>query len=343
MTDRRIAVAAAPRDEHMPFERIFLTGGSGYIGRNLIRHFVGLGIEVAALVRGDASERVVRTLGAISYRGDILGGGLSAAMLGCDALVHAAADTDHGAATERQQRVNEAGTRAVMEAARAAGIRKVVHLSTESVLATGKPLVNVDETLPLPRKFAGGYSRSKAAAERVALDCNAQEFPVVVLRPRFVWGRDDTTALPALVDAARSGRFAWISGGNYQTSTTHIANLCVAVDRALVNGRGGEVYFISDGAPVAFRSFVSALLVTQGVSVPEKSVPRGVVRCVAAIGDLLARLSGGKIVPPLTLQSYATSAVEISLDISKAERELTYGPVISREQGLEELRTGQGW
>jgi nucleoside-diphosphate-sugar epimerase len=257
--------------------------------------------------------------------------------------VHAAADTDHGHATERQQKVNELGTRVVMEAARATGIRKVVHLSTESVLATGKPLVNVDETLPLPRRFAGGYSRSKAAAERIALDCNAPEFPGVILRPRFVWGRDDTTALPALVDAARSGKFAWISGGNYLTSTTHIANLCVAIDRALTNGLGGEVYFISDGAPVAFRTFVSALLETQGLSVPEKSVPRGIVRTAAAIGDLLAGLSRGKIVPPLTLQSYATSAVEISLDISKARRELDYRPVISREQGLEELRTDQHW
>lgn len=343
MIDKSIAAAAAATDKHVPFKRIFVTGASGYVGRNLIRYFVGRGIEVAALVRSEASEQVARTLGAIPHRGDILGGGLVALMQGCDALVHAAADTDHGPATERQQQVNEVGTRAVMEAARAANIGKVVHLSTESVLATGKPLINVDETLSLPRKFAGGYSRSKAAAERITLDCNAPEFPVVVLRPRFVWGRDDTTALPALVDAVRSGKFAWISGGNYMTSTTHIANICVAVDRALANGRGGEVYFISDGEPVAFRTFVSALLETQGLSVPEKSVPRGMVRTVAAIGDLLARLSGGKIVPPLTLQSYATSAVEISLDISKARRELDYGPVVSRKQGLEELRTDQHW
>ncbi|MBO9126680.1 NAD-dependent epimerase/dehydratase family protein [Rhizobium sp. 16-488-2a] len=341
--DKSIAAAAAATDKYVPFRRIFVTGGSGYVGRNLIRHFVARGFEVVALVRSEASEQVVRTLGAIPHRGDILGGDLVAPMVGCEALVHAAADTDHGPATERQRQVNEAGTRAVMEAASASGVRKAVHLSTESVFATGKPLVNVDETLPLPRKFAGGYSRSKAAAERIALDFNSLELPVVVLRPRFVWGRDDTTALPALVDAAQSGKFAWISGGNYLTSTTHIANLCVAVDQALANGRGGEAYFISDGEPVAFRTFVSALLQTQGLSVTEKSVPRGVVRTVAAIGDLLSRLSGGKIVPPLTLQSYATSAVEISLDISKARRELDYRPVISREQGLGELRTDQHW
>lgn len=343
MTDKSIAATAAATDKHVPFQRIFLTGGSGYVGRNLIRHFVALGIEVTALARSDKSEQVVRALGAVAHRGDILGDGLAAGMSGCDVLIHAAADTNHGRATKEQQRVNEDGTRALMKAARAAGIRKAIHLSTESVLATGKPLVNVDETMPLPRSFAGGYSRSKAAAERVALASNAPEFAVVVLRPRFVWGRDDTTALPALTEAAQSGKFAWIAGGTYLTSTTHIANLCVAVERALVNGQGGEVYFISDGAPVPFRTFVSALLETQGLVPTEKSVPRGVVRTVAAISDMLASVSGGRITPPLTLQSYATSAVEISLDIGKARRQLAYAPVISREQGLQELRSGQHW
>lgn len=166
--------------------------------------------------------------------------------------------------------MNEDGTRAVLDAARAAGICKVIHLSTESVLATGKPLVNVDETMPMPQKPAGGYSRTKAAAERLALAANGPDFSIVVLRPRFVWGRDDTTALPALTQAVKSGRFAWISGGTYLTSTTHIANLCRAVELALGRGHGGQVYFISDGAPVPFRNFVSALVETQGLAVPER-------------------------------------------------------------------------
>lgn len=341
MTDTSIAAPAAATDEHAPSKRIFLTGGSGYVGRNLIRHFVARGADVVALVRSQQSEESVRALGAIPCRGDILGDGLATAMSGCDSLIHAAADTDHGPATASQQRVNEDGTRAVMQAARAAGIRRAIHISTESVLATGRPLVDVDESTPLPERPAGGYSRSKAAAERIALASNSAQLNVVVLRPRFVWGRDDTTALPALTEAARSGKLAWIGGGTYVTSTTHIANLCSAVELALAKGRGGEVYFISDGAPVVFRTFVSALLETQGLVPPEKSIPRPVVRAIAAIGDLLAAISMGRIHPPLTLQSYATSAVEISLNTGKAVRELGYKPLISREQGLEELRAGQ--
>lgn len=340
MTDS-IAAHAAVTDKLVPFQHVFLTGGSGYVGRNLIRHFVARGATVRALVRSDAAADIVQELGAIPFRGDLLSAELASSMSGCHALIHAAADTDHGPATEKQRRINEDGTRAVLDAARAAGITKVIHLSTDSVLATGSPLVNVDETMPLPSKPAGGYSRSKASAERIALAANGSELSVVVLRPRFVWGRDDTTALPTLMEAVRSGKFAWIAGGNYLTSTTHIANLCHAVELALRRGHGGEVYFISDGEPLPFRTMVSALIETQEHQVPEKTVPRFVVRTVAAIGDVLCRIAHGRVVPPLTLQTYATSAVEISFDIGKARRELGYAPVISREEGLAELRTAQ--
>jgi nucleoside-diphosphate-sugar epimerase len=340
MTDS-IAAPASATDKRVPFQRIFLTGGSGYVGRNLIRHFVARGFTVTALVRSDASAERVRALGAIPYSGNLFDPALAVGMAGCDALVHAAADTDHGPATEAQRHVNEDGTRAVFDAARVAGIAKVIHLSTESVLATGRPLVNVDETTPLPRNPAGGYSRTKAEAERIALAANGPDLSVVVLRPRFVWGRDDTTALPMLMEAVRSGKFAWISGGNYLTSTTHIANLCHAVELALSKGRGGEVYFISDGDPLPFRTMVSTLIETQGRTVPDKSVPRFILRIVAAVGDLLGRVSGGRILPPLTLQTYATSAVEVSFDIGKARRELGYLPVMSREEGLAELRAHQ--
>lgn len=160
----------------------------------------------------------------------------------------------------------------------------------------------------------------------------------MVVRPRFVWGRDDTTALPMLVEAARSGQMAWIDGGTYLTSTTHIVNLCVGIELALTKGAGGEVYFVTDGAPVEFRSFISKILETQGVAVPEKSVPRALLKAIATIGDALSKITGGRIAAPLTMQSYATSAVEITLDISKARTKLGYVPVLSREAGLAEMR-----
>lgn len=319
-------------------KRLFITGASGYVGRNLVRHFLAAGSKVIGLTRSEKGAYLLGDLGATPVVADIVSTDLVEAMSGCDALVHAAADTDHGLPTKGQQKTNQEGTRRVFQAAQQAGIGRALHISSESVLADGRPIINADETWPLPRRPAGGYSRSKAAAEKTALSFNSAAFNVMVVRPRFVWGRDDTTALPVLVQAARSGQMAWIDGGTYLTSTTHIANLCVGIELALLKGAGGEVYFITDGAPVEFRHFISQILETQGVAVPQKSVPRVLLRAMAVIGDGLGTISRGKLSAPLTVQSYATSAVEVTLDISKAKRELGYVPAFSRDAGLAELR-----
>jgi nucleoside-diphosphate-sugar epimerase len=342
MTERNDAAAAAASAPVRPIAGIFVTGGSGYVGRNLIRHFVAKGIPVTALARSPKSERTVAELGATPFAGDLLGPDLARGLDGCDVPIHAAADTDHGPGTESQQRINEEGTKAVFKAARAAGIQRAIMLSTESVLADGRPLVNVEEQHPLPRRAAGSYSRSKAAAEKAALSYNGGGMDVVAVRPRFVWGRDDTTALPNLLGAVKSGQFAWISGGDYLTTTTHIANLCHGIELAIARGRAGQVYFLGDDEPVRFRDFATALLATQGVQAPDKSVPRALLRIIAGAGDFLHKISGGKVSAPLTLQAYATSAVPITLNIDKARSELGYAPVMTREAGLAEMAAASG-
>lgn len=319
-------------------QRIFLTGGSGYVGRNLIRQFIARGVEVVALARSARSAEVVGALGAAPVEGDLLDADLSKGMAGCQTLIHAAADTNHGRGTAEQTRTNLEGTRNVFDAARRTGIARAVYISSESVLLDGSPLVNANEDHPFPRRPAGAYTRTKGEAERLALSLVAPEFAVVAVRPRMVWGRDDTTALPQLVGAAKSGQLAWIGGGHYLTSTTHIANLCEGIELALARGQSGEVYFITDGEPVEFRSFVTSLLETQGIRAPDKTVPRRLLRGIASVGDFLAEVSKGRIVSPISLQAFATSAVEVTVDITKARTELGYHPLVTRAEGLAEMK-----
>ncbi|MFT4053508.1 MAG: NAD-dependent epimerase/dehydratase family protein [Novosphingobium sp.] len=317
---------------------LFLTGGSGYLGRNLIRHFVGKGFEVVALARSQKSADLVRSLGARPIVGQLSSPAVVEAMKGCHSLVHAAAHTSHGLETPEHVAVNVEGTRAIFAAARQAGVRRAVHVSTESVLLDGRALIDVDENRAMPPRFPGAYSRTKAEAERIVRAQSGNGFEAVIVRPRFVWGRDDTTALPILTQAARSGQMAWINGGDYLTSATHVANACHGIELALLKGRAGEAYFITDGPAATFRSFVSRLLETQGIAAPEKEVPGWLVGAVARIGEAMARLSGGRIKPPVTRQDLATMAVEVTLDIRKAERELGYAPVVSVDEGMAELR-----
>ena len=317
---------------------VFVTGGSGYIGRNLLRALSGAGIAVRALARSTTSARVVTDLGAEPVVGDLADAdALERGMSGATYLIHAAADTDHGVPTAAQERANREGARKVYAAARRAGVRRALHLSSEAVLLSGQPLLDADETTPMPARAAGGYSKTKGEAERIALEHSGGGMDVVVLRPRFVWGRDDTTALPQLIEAARTGKLAWIGGGRYRMSTTHIANVVRGAMLALESGRAGEVYFISDGEPVEFRAFLTELLATQGVEAPAREVPRWLVQAAVRAGDSLARMTGGILHGPMSWQEYAVLGVEVTLNIDKARRELGYAPVISREEGLAEL------
>jgi len=323
-------------------QRLFITGGSGYVGRNLIRHFVAKSVEVVALARTPHSAELVRSLGAVPLIGDLHDATLADGMQGCQMLIHAAADTNHGRGTPEQWRTNLEGTQNIFNCAALAGIARAVYLSSESVLLDGTPLVNATEAHPFPRRPAGIYSASKGAAERAALASATPSLAVMAVRPRMVWGRDDTTALPQLVAMAASGQLAFIGGGDYLTSTTHIANLCTGIELALRQGRSGEAYFITDGEPTQFRSIVSNLLETQGIQAPEKTVPRWLLRFIATVGDALGTVSNGRIIAPLTMQAFATSAVEVTVDITKARRELGYAPVISQADGLAELRALHG-
>ncbi len=105
------------------------------------------------------------------------------------------------------------------------------------------------------------------------IEANGAGLETVVVRPRFVWGAGDTTLLPILVDMARSGRLRWIGGGRQLTSTTHVENTVEGLVLAAERGTPGNAYFVTDGSPVVFREFVSALLATQGVQAPEGELP----------------------------------------------------------------------
>ncbi|HZU04379.1 MAG TPA: NAD-dependent epimerase/dehydratase family protein, partial [Chloroflexota bacterium] len=204
----------------------------------------------------------------------------------------------------------------------------------------GQPLVNVDETAPLRPDSPALYSSSKARAEQLVLQANRPgSFETVVVRPRFVWGKGDTTLLPAMVDAVRSGRFAWIGGGEHLTSITHVQNSVEGLVLGATRGRPGNAYFVTDGDPVVFREFVSDLLRTQGVEPSARSLPVWAASGLAVSGEALWRLLPLPGQPPLTRFAYWVASQECTIQIGKARSELGYVPVKSREEGLSELRS----
>jgi len=317
----------------------FVTGGSGFVGGRLIERLVAGGWAVAALARSGRAADAVRRRGAEPVRGDLSDlPALVTGLQGADVCFHAAAKVEDFGPWPAFVEANVEGTRNVLRACRAAGVGRVVHVSTEAVLMHGQPLVHADETYPLALRSPAPYSRSKAMAEQVVLEEGGGALEAMIVRPRFVWGRGDTTLLPLLVEGTRSGAFRWVGGGRHRTSTTHVDNTVEGLLAAAEHGRPGRAYFVTDGAPVVFRDFVGELIATQGVTPPQGSVPAPVARALAATGETAWKLLPLPGTPPLTRFASWVASQECTLDDGRARGELGYAPVKTREQGMRELR-----
>lgn len=325
-------------------ERVFVTGGSGFLGRRLITALSENDTRVFALARSQRSSDAVAAVGAEPVRGDLSDmASLRQGMAGCDAVFHCAAHVEEWSPPSVHYDVNVGGTLNVIEAARAASVRTLVHVSTEAVLIGGPTLHHADEQWPYPSRPAGDYPRTKGLAEREVLRAESPALRTVVVRPRFIWGAGDTNVLPRLVNTVKAGRFMWIDQGRYPTSTTHVANVVEGLLLAAERGRSGNIYFVTDGEPVEFRAFVSALLETQGVEAPDKSIPGAVVRPLSSVVEGLWRILRLRSAPPVTKFTTRVIGEEVTVDDSKARRELGYVGRVTREEGLAELaRVAQG-
>jgi nucleoside-diphosphate-sugar epimerase len=317
--------------------RVFITGASGFVGSHASERLVAAGHEVLAMARSDRSAAAVARFGAAPVRcslDDVAAEHLE----GVDAVVHCAAFVEEYGTREQFRAVNVEGTQRLLDAARAAGVRRFVHIGTEAALFDGADLLDVDETRPYPERQRFLYSESKAEAERRVLAASGGGLETVSLRPRLVWGPRDNSVLPAVLRMIEDGGWAWLDGGAHRTSTCHVSNLAAAIELALTRGRGGQAYFVADDGERSMKDFLSALTGTRGVTPPERSVPGWLVRPVSAAVEGTWRLLGLEKTPPMTRFAVAMMSASITVRTDKAREELGYRPEISVDQGMAALR-----
>ena len=317
----------------------FVTGGSGFIGGHLVERLVGEGTRVRALARSDASAKTLSDLGAEPVRGDLSDrASLEAGAEGADLAFHLAAHLGDWGDWKEFESGNVDGTENALAACAAAGVRRFVHCGTEAALMAGQPLVQVDEEAPLRPDSRAPYPATKARAELAVRRANSSGFETLTVRPRFVWGKGDTTLLPEMVRTVKAGQWAWVGGGRNVTDTAHVDNVVEGMLLAAEKGRPGEAYFVTDGEPVVFREFVTAMIETQGVEPPDRSLPAWTASPLARISEAAWKVLPLPGQPPMTTFRSWILTQECTIDISKARRELGYEPIVSHEQGLAELR-----
>jgi nucleoside-diphosphate-sugar epimerase len=320
-------------------ETCFVTGGSGFIGGKLVQRLAGEGHAVRALARSDKAAKRVAELGAEPVRGELGDrASLAAGAAGARVAFHLAAHLGEWGAWDEFERGNVAGTQNALAASVEAGVERFVHCGTEASLMAGEPLIQVDETAPLRPDSRAPYPATKAKAEQAVRAAAREGFETIAVRPRFVWGKGDTTLLPEMIATVEAGRFAWVGGGRNVTETTHVDNVVEGLILAAAKGHSGEAYFVTDGEPVVFREFVSELLRTQGVEPPNRSLPAWSAAPMARICEAAWKLLPLPGEPPMTAFRSWLLTQECTIDIAKARAELGYEPIVSHEQGLAELR-----
>lgn len=315
--------------------RVFVTGGSGFLGRHLIRRLVQEGHQVLALARTAESASILRQQGCVTVAGDL--GSLNAwshTLSSADVVVHAAAPVEFWGEWPHFEEQIVTATIALYRAANHAGVAHFIYISSEAVLQGDKPLLDITEAEPYPAEPNSIYGRAKKMAE-IRLRQSHFDACITILRPSFIWG-SNCPALDRICDMARKGRFVWLDQGSSPFERVHVDNAVEAILLAFRRQRDG-LYLLTDDDPGSVRDFLEPVFSSQHLAIPRASVPSMLLKPTARGMELLWQSLNIKRAPLLTRFEVAFLSQPRRYDISHIRRELGYEPVINTATGLAHL------
>ncbi|HVV91022.1 MAG TPA: NAD-dependent epimerase/dehydratase family protein [Solirubrobacterales bacterium] len=312
--------------------KVFVTGGTGFIGGAVVRQLRARGDDVVALVRNPAKGAALEALGCTLVAGDLNDErAIRAGMEGCDAAIHGAAVYEVGIPASERKSMREAnvgGTERVLGAALEAGIGKVVYVSTVGVFGNTHGQV-VDESYENPADdFTSEYEKTKWEAHQAAKRLIGEGLPCVIVQPGGVYGPGDTSSIGVLLDQFLSGRMPLIPFPELGMCLAHVEDVAAGILRALDQGEPGEAYVLS-GPVTTVREAIGVVAAETGRKAPKHALPTGLMKALTPIGPLVGKLMG----QPPNLRELISSADGVTFWAShdKATRELGYEP-----RGLQE-------
>jgi nucleoside-diphosphate-sugar epimerase len=261
-------------------------------------------------------------------------------------------------------RVNVDGTERLLAACRDAGVHRFVYTSSPSVVYNGGDLRNVDESAPLCIHAPCAYPTSKAAAELAVLQAHSPGLATIALRPHLVWGPGDKNVVPRVMSLARAGKLKMVGEGTNKVDITHIANVVDAhllAEGALMNvavagaadpgaarspgsatpatgkSPGGRAYFITNGEPVVLWEWINRVLKGVGLPPVTQNVPLPMAYAAGGLCEAWWRVMRKSGEPPMTRFVAKEMATDHWFNIAAARRDLGYHPLVTVEQGTEEL------
>jgi dihydroflavonol-4-reductase len=313
--------------------KVFVTGGTGFIGGEVVRQLRERGDDVVCLVRSPEKGKAVAALGCKLAAGDLGDeAAMRAGMEGCDAVIHAAAMYEVGIAKKQRPEMleaNVAGTERVMRVALEAKVARIVYVSTVGVFGNTHKKV-VDETYEHPgQEFTSYYEETKLEAHRIVKRMIAeQDLPAIIVQPGGVYGPGDTSQVADLLQEFFAGKLPLLPFPELGICMSHVEDIAGGVLLALDKGKLGEIYVIS-GPATTMRGAIEAVAKVSGRKAPKRNLPTPLMKALIPIGPLVGKMMG----QPPNLRELISSGDGVTFWASyeKAERELGYAP-----RGLEE-------
>ena len=306
--------------------KVFVTGGTGFIGGEVVRQLRERDDEVVCLVRSPAKAKAVEALGCELVAGD-LGekAAIRAGMEGCDAVIHAAAMYEVGIpASQREpmREANVAGTENVLGAALEAKIPKVVYVSTVGIGQTyGK---TIDESYEAPDgPFTSCYEETKWQAHQVAKRLIGEGLPCTIVQPGGVYGPGDTSSIGELLNQFLAGKMPLIPFPDLGICLAHVEDTAAGIVLALDKGASGEAYFLS-GPATTVRETIGIVAKVSGRKAPKRALSTPLMKAMIPIGPLVGKMMGQP--PNLRELISAADGVTFWASNEKAARELGYAP-----------------
>lgn len=301
--------------------RAFVTGGTGFVGANLVRLLLHQGYDVRALVRSNSCLDNLQSLKVEIVCGDLNDPNLLQQMSGCQVLFHVAAQyslwqTDR----ELLYRSNVLGTRNILRCARQAGIERIVYTSSVAAIGVGKNNVAVDETYQSPvEKLVGDYKKSKYYAEQEARKAINQGQDIVIVNPSTPIGAFDVKPTPTgeiILRFLRRNMPFYVDTG---LNLIDVQDVAWGHILALEKGQTGDRYILGH-QNLTFKSLLQKLATITELPAPKYSIPYWIPYTAAWIEERILAKLGKK--PTIALDGVRMSQQKMFYDATKAVTEL---------------------
>ncbi|MEO6983303.1 MAG: hopanoid-associated sugar epimerase [Edaphobacter sp.] len=305
--------------------RVFITGATGFVGGHVARSYAAGGATLRLLTRETSRLDALIGLDADIVTGDLRDPGkLRTALVGCDALVHVAADYRLWVRDPKEMyAANVGGTRDLLKLAREAGIQRVVYTSSVATMGFKTDGTIVDEDTPVALEdMIGHYKRSKFLAEQEAVRAAEAGQHVMILNPTTPIGTGDVKPTPTgriIVDFLNKKFPAYVDTGLNLVDVDEVARMHVV---ALDHGTPGHRYILG-GENLTLKQILDRMSSITGLPSPTMKVPHAVAMIFAFFDEnLVGKLLGKE--PRATVEAVRMGKKMMFASSAKAERELGF-------------------